>query len=281
MRQIALRYSVPRILTSLAALALLVAPAAAQMKGLAQPPRGIASGHVQSASNGMLTITTDSPAYNVPLGTKLEFVLGPQTMIFGPRSRAAASDIQNYQRATVQYAQQGNRRVAVHIRLFQPVHAPSPQPPPILVAQQHINRGLALQSKHDLAGASTEYRAAISLAPDYTPEAHNNLGTILDAQGKHDEAIQEYRAAIRSLPNFARAHANLANTLNWKGDRAGAARENDLACQYDPATFCPQQSQGTDPGIHAIHPLRRPSHDQNGNPITWDSNGQSHPKYPQ
>jgi hypothetical protein len=64
---------------------------AAQMPG---PPRGIVSGKVQSVSNGTLTIISDKPSYSVPQGSKVDFVLTAETMIFNPHARAGASDKQ-------------------------------------------------------------------------------------------------------------------------------------------------------------------------------------------
>ena len=93
-----------------------------------QPPRGVASGQVQAVSNGVLTIVTDAPTCNLPKETKVDFVLGPETMVFGPRGKVAVSEIQGFQRATVQYNLQGNRRHPVHIRLFEPIQAASTQP---------------------------------------------------------------------------------------------------------------------------------------------------------
>jgi hypothetical protein len=63
----------------------------AQMPG---PPRGIVSGKVQSVSNGTLTIISDKPSYSVPQGSKVDFVLTAETMIFNPHARAGVSDKQ-------------------------------------------------------------------------------------------------------------------------------------------------------------------------------------------
>ncbi len=53
----------------------------------------------------------------------MEFVLSTETMIFGPRDRAALSDIHNYRRATVQYDRKADSKVALHISLFEPIDA--------------------------------------------------------------------------------------------------------------------------------------------------------------
>lgn len=210
------------------------------------PPRGIVSGRVQNVSTETLSIISDKPSYSVPQGSKVDFVLTPETMIFSPRARSGISDIQNYRRATVQYAVNGSRMVAIHIRLYEPIQVSTSQPPTLshmAEAQEHIRRGDALQDQHNYEAAIAEYRKALALDTNYV-NAHNNLGNALDELGRHDEAIQEYREAIRIMPPYALAHHNLAIALKRKGDLQGAAEQEALACAFDPKTYCP--SNGSD-----------------------------------
>lgn len=109
-------------------------------------------------------------------------------------------------------------------------------------AQQHFRHALELQNGGDLNGAIKEYREGLRFDPNM-PSAHNNLGNALDAEGHQDEAIAEYRRAIDLQLNYAIAHKNLANALERKGDRQGAAQQNQLACAFDPDTFCPSPQQ--------------------------------------
>jgi hypothetical protein len=240
-----------------------------------QPPRGVVSGNVQSVSNGVLVIVSNQPAFGLAQGTQVSFVLNSGSMIFdGTKGqRMSIPEIQNYRQAKVQYAVNGNRRVAIHIRLYEPVHAAAPQPPPILLADEHVRRGLALYKRGDLEGAIAEYRMAIRIAPEYSSGAHINLGNALDQEDKVDEAIQEYRSAIRQRPTYALAHYNLSLTLKRKGDRKGAAEEYDLACQFDPDSYCPQEPEIAGSRIGTFHPApTKPEgtyFDRNGR--QWDS----------
>lgn len=226
-----------------AVVALLVAPVVPPLNAQLQPIRGVVSGHVQTVSNGVLTLVTDSPAYNLPEGTKVNFALTTETMIFDGTHgrRAAVSDIHNYLRATVQYDRKGDSKVAVHIRLFQPIQ-PDTRQPQILIhmpeAQGHIRRGDALYNRHDLDGAIAEYRKAIGLDPNYV-NAHINLGNALDDAGRTGEAIQEYLAALRISPLYALAHYNLALALEGKGDAVGAKEHYMAACSSYANKYCP------------------------------------------
>jgi TPR repeat len=245
----------PEIRLMVALVLLITAWLTVKVRAEWQPVRSVASGSVQDVSNGTLTIVTDGPAPGLNQGTKVTFVVNKDTLIFAEDrlEHIPVSDIRNYRRATVQYDLKGNTRIAVHIRLFQPIQA-STGPPEVshtAEAEAHIRRGDALYDKKDYEGAVAEYRKAISLNTNYV-NAHNNLGNALDAEGKHDEAIREYREAISIMPIFALAHHNLAVTLRAKGDQAGAANENALACALDPASWCPHdKAAATHPASQA------------------------------
>lgn len=82
----------------------------------------------------------------------------------------------------------------------------------VMRAITETNLGVALQAKGQLDTATTHYRRAMEIRPDYAP-AHNNLGVVLRAQGKLDEAISAYRQALAERPDYAEVHSNLATAL--------------------------------------------------------------------
>ncbi len=80
----------------------------------------------------------------------------------------------------------------------------------------HTNRGLALQSSGDLAGARREYEAAIHAKPDHA-RALNNLGVVLVQTGSAEEGEALVRRAAEVDPKYARPHMNLAAILGNAG----------------------------------------------------------------
>ncbi len=80
----------------------------------------------------------------------------------------------------------------------------------------HTNRGLVLQGRGDLAGAQTEYEAAIAAKPDHA-RALNNLGILLVQRGRATEGEALVRRAIEADARYARPHMNLAAILGNLG----------------------------------------------------------------
>jgi tetratricopeptide (TPR) repeat protein len=78
-----------------------------------------------------------------------------------------------------------------------------------------------------------EYRRAIALDPKKA-KAHNNLGNALQAKGDLDGAIAAYRKAIALDPNDAERRYNLGNALLAKGDLDGAIGTYRRAIALDP-----------------------------------------------
>jgi len=72
--------------------------------------------------------------------------------------------------------------------------------------------GMALCAGDDLEAAMEQFRAALSLKPDYA-DAHNNLANCLLMQAETNAAIDHYRQALRLQPNLAEAHYNLGCAL--------------------------------------------------------------------
>jgi Flp pilus assembly protein TadD len=83
----------------------------------------------------------------------------------------------------------------------------------------HNALGVALLRKGDLKGANQEFRAALGLKGDYS-EA--NLGAALIQKGEVEEGVAELREAVRLKPDLAETHFLLGQTLERKGDKAGA-----------------------------------------------------------
>ena len=138
-----------------------------------QPFRSIASGHVQSVSNGMLTIVVDGPASGLSPGTKMSFVVNGESMIFDGSSgkHISVTDIQGYQRARVQYISKAGDRVAVHIRLFHPVQSATSQAP--------ITRG-APEAKESAGTQSSSAGAQKIMSPHPTVVGRITSGTHVD-----------------------------------------------------------------------------------------------------
>jgi tetratricopeptide (TPR) repeat protein len=82
----------------------------------------------------------------------------------------------------------------------------------LMRAITETNLGVAIQQQARFAEATTHYRRAIQIRPDYVP-AYNNLGVALRAQGKLADAQLAYRQAIERRPNYLEAHHNLATAL--------------------------------------------------------------------
>ncbi|MDQ3439631.1 MAG: tetratricopeptide repeat protein, partial [Planctomycetota bacterium] len=65
----------------------------------------------------------------------------------------------------------------------------------------------------DTAAAIERYRQAVEINPDYG-DAWNNLGALLCNAGDREGACEAFRHALRINPADARAHYNLADTLD-------------------------------------------------------------------
>jgi tetratricopeptide (TPR) repeat protein/SAM-dependent methyltransferase len=85
----------------------------------------------------------------------------------------------------------------------------------------HYHLALALAAERRLADATTHYRRAVALKPDYA-EAHMNLGNVLTEQGLLDAAIPCYQRVLEFDPRAALAHYNVANVLARLGRLAEA-----------------------------------------------------------
>jgi hypothetical protein len=95
---------------------------------------------------------------------------------------------------------------------------PPPAPPPLapgeqlLSADEHYERGYALEEAGEPGGAAGEYRRAIEREPRHA-DAHVNLGRLLHEAGQPFEALTHYRAALEARPQDATAAFNLGVAL--------------------------------------------------------------------
>lgn len=85
----------------------------------------------------------------------------------------------------------------------------------------HINLGLALKASGELALAVSHYKRALSLQPDNV-DALVDLGIALEHLGQRQSAILLYRRALAIAPDMAAIHYNLATALDAVGQQPAA-----------------------------------------------------------
>jgi tetratricopeptide (TPR) repeat protein len=98
--------------------------------------------------------------------------------------------------------------------LRQPKTAPPPAPDAAanLTADQHYERGYALEEAGNDEGAREEYLRALERDPKHA-DAHVNLGRLLHEAGKPFDALAHYRDALSTRPNDGTAAFNLGVAL--------------------------------------------------------------------
>ena len=89
-------------------------------------------------------------------------------------------------------------------------------------AQQVFSDARALQNSGDLEGASTLYRSALEIDPNYA-QAHVNLIVVYGQLNRHDEVAEHYERAVSLNPSIAEAHYNYGVSRHWAADYPGAA----------------------------------------------------------
>lgn len=97
----------------------------------------------------------------------------------------------------------------------------------------HDNLGNVLFTKGDLAGAISQFRAALAIHPQQF-EGHNNLGVVLAQKGLREEAIREYRESLKYNSTFVPANLNLADALFATGQRDKALAQYARVLDLDP-----------------------------------------------
>ena len=98
----------------------------------------------------------------------------------------------------------------------------------------HDDLGEVLWMQKDLAGAQSEFHAAVQCDPG-SATAQNNLGAaLLYYRRDVENAIEHLRAAVNSKPGSALARLNLGKALAAKQDFSGAEPELRAAIAIDP-----------------------------------------------
>ena len=98
----------------------------------------------------------------------------------------------------------------------------------------HVNLGVLLKKKGDLAGAEAAYRKAIEIDPQHT-SALCNLGFLLRTErDQQAEAEQLFRRCIEINPQDPNNYNNLGETLKAQGDAAGAKKAYERALSIAP-----------------------------------------------
>ncbi len=97
-------------------------------------------------------------------------------------------------------------------------------------AKAHLNLGIGLEARGDMAGAIAALEAALAI--DTTePFVRYNLGRLLLARGLPAQAEAHLRKALEQKPQFPEALIILSSTLDAKGESAQAAETLEAALQ--------------------------------------------------
>ena len=81
-----------------------------------------------------------------------------------------------------------------------------------LSAQDHLNRGLALEAEGDLQGSVSEHEKALEVDPMLV-QAHLNLIQLYGRLAQTEQAEKHYQRALLINPNLAEAHYNFGVVL--------------------------------------------------------------------
>ena len=101
------------------------------------------------------------------------------------------------------------------------------------VIQSHFAAAQQAQHSKDYATAEREYRAVLSLAPDFA-EVHMNLGLIYQLQDRIPEAMTEFRQALKIKPALAGANFFLGVNYCKMGEGARAIPYLKAAARAEP-----------------------------------------------
>lgn len=124
----------------------------------------------------------------------------------------------DFQRPSEPQAPLGEMRELRHPK---PPPPPDPKAPAGLTADQHYERGYALEENGSDAAAIEEYQRALAVDANHA-DAHVNLGRLLHEAGKPFDALTHYRAALATRPKDGTAAFNLGVALEDL-DRTGEA----------------------------------------------------------
>jgi tetratricopeptide (TPR) repeat protein len=108
----------------------------------------------------------------------------------------------------------------------------------------HLLLGRACADRHDLPGATREYRAAVAAGPSI-PVAHFLLGRLAFDRGAYSEAESDFREEIRLDPTFADPHLYLGETLIRQTKNAEAIEQLKQAIALNPKSSLAYQALAT------------------------------------
>ena len=108
----------------------------------------------------------------------------------------------------------------------------------------HNNLGSALMARGDLAGAASEYEAALRLKP-MDSGAHSNLGIVYVRLHRLDDGIAEYHAALDIAPDSAKTWFNLGNALRAERKNGAAIDALEHAIDLNGRWISPRYEMGT------------------------------------
>src|SRR5437867_4907859 len=99
--------------------------------------------------------------------------------------------------------------------------------------ESHFSAAQKAQQDKDYATAEREYRAVLTLAPDFA-EVHMNLGLVYQLQERSAEAMAEFRRALKVKPGLTGANFFLGVDYCKRGDGAKAIPYLKAALQAEP-----------------------------------------------
>lgn len=101
------------------------------------------------------------------------------------------------------------------------------------ITNMHAELGHAYAELKMVDLATSQYRAALSLNPNYV-DIRLRFGQLLRDEGKHDAAIEQFELALKSKPGFVPAMISLGATHYAKGEKDTARRYWKKASELQP-----------------------------------------------
>jgi tetratricopeptide (TPR) repeat protein len=101
------------------------------------------------------------------------------------------------------------------------------------LADVHVNLGIVLMFRGDLAGAASSCEKGLALRPDHA-RGHCYLGDIRAFQNRLDHAVVSYGRALAFKPDYAEAHNSLGNAFFRLGKLPEAASSYQKAIALRP-----------------------------------------------
>jgi tetratricopeptide (TPR) repeat protein len=137
-------------------------------------------------------------------------------------------------------------------------------------AEWHVNLGLLLVRKGEIALAAESFDRAVRLRPQ-DAESFNNLGAMQARLNRTTEAVAAYTRALEIRPTYALARRNLGLALATQGDvPAGIAtcleairqKPNESAWHYEVAMMLLSQRRVAEAIVHLNDTLRLDASDE-------------------